>query len=107
MLHHQNEWVHTLGLSVRKGRALVGFSSLYEFEDFIQEMESSTLIQAEDFKSIRKSKIAYKISREITHSTSLSTRLSRSFIPSASRYCLDKKYDLFLPSFIRPFSAFL
>ncbi len=97
----------TLGFSVRKIKTLVGYSSLYEFEDFISEVSDVDLIEVQDFKNIDKSRKVFKVLRKLDSSGRLSQLLAPSFIPERSRFYLDKKYDLLIYTFNSVFELFL
>ncbi len=95
-----------LGLSVRQIRSLVGFSSLYEFEDIVQTNSHASLIQTRDNQAIEAGRKVYKAFKAIDKSCHLSNFLSRYCIPTKSRFHLQHDYDLFFPSFNSPFELF-
>ncbi|MFH7241980.1 MAG: glycosyltransferase [Spirulina sp.] len=97
----------TLGFSVRKVNTLVGYSSLYEFEDFIGTVSNFDLLEVQDFKSIDRSRKVFKTLRKFDKSGRLSQLLAPSFIPERSRFYLDKKYDFLIYTFNSVFELFL
>ena len=97
---------YVLGLSVRQIRNLVGFTSLYEFEDIIQNNNHASLIQIKDHQAIEASRKIYKAFKAIDKSGNLSNFLARHYIPNQSRFHLQNDYDLFFPSFNSPFELF-
>lgn len=97
-----------LGLSARKISSLVGYSSLYEFEDFIRYVSAKKLdeIKPEVQKSIETSRRAFKFSKSFIRSKKLRDLLCRNLIPKSSRVHLDNDTFLFLPTFNHPFELF-
>ncbi len=97
----------TLGLSLRQVRSLVGYSSLYEFEDFIQSHSSSSkLFQIADYSAFEKGRRAYKALQYVDKTGSTGNFVARQIIPKSSRFELKEEYELFLPTFNSPFELF-
>lgn len=107
MLAPEDKSAKTLGFSVRKLKTLVGYSSLYEFEDFIGDVSDVDLIEVQDFKNIEVSRKVFKLLRKVDRSGNLGNLFSPAFIPQKSRFYIDKQYDLSLYTFNSVFELFL
>lgn len=107
MFSPTDERAKTLGFSARKINTLVGYSPLYEFEDFIGEVSDFDLIEVQDFKNIDLSRKVFKAFWRIDGSGRLSNLFSPPFIPKRSRFYLDKKYEFLFYTFNSVFELFL
>lgn len=99
-----------LGLSVREFKQLVGYSSLYEFEDLIQALSKAKLFKVKDFRSLETSRKIYKTARKVARKFDRSGRavnfLYRQFLPIKSRLFCQEDYSLFVPTFNNLFELF-
>jgi hypothetical protein len=102
----QDDLAPSLGLSVRNVRTLVGYASLYEFEDFLQEIGAASLIKIENYKVIERSRKVFKAFKKLDGSGNIGSFVSRFFIPRKSQFHLDRDYNIFLPTFNSPFELF-
>jgi hypothetical protein len=107
MLFYNDELSSTLGLSVREIKTLVGYSSLYEFEDIIQSVGGANLlkVKANDYQALENSRKAYKAVRKVTKSRRFGDFISQHFI-SDCRFQLQKNHTLFIPTFNNLFELF-
>lgn len=106
-----------IGLSVRQLHSLVGYTSLYEFEDLMQELSSTNYLELVDHQGLELSRKIYKacrlISRQIENSgqrdgwvRKLGTQIAHYLIPQKNRFHIDDKHSLFLPNFNNIFEVF-
>jgi len=100
--------MHTVGLSLRKVSSLVGYSSLYEYEDFIQDVSVSSLVEIDpqDYQAIENSRRVYKALRQLDRSRITGNFLSRKFIPKDPKFQIIGDSTLFLPTFNNPYELF-
>lgn len=97
----------TLGLSVREIQTLVGYASLYEFEDTIQSISTTNLLKLKlkDYEALETSRKVYKAAKKVSKSRQLSNLLSRPF-NSNGRVYLQEDYTLFVPTFNNLFELY-
>jgi hypothetical protein len=101
-----DELPQSLGLSVRNIRTLVGYASLYEFEDFLQGFGAANLIEIENYEAIERSRKVFKAFKKLDNSGNIGGFFSHFFIPGKSQFHLDRDYNIFLPTFNSPFELF-
>jgi hypothetical protein len=106
-LGQQIDWVsrgdsNVLLLSLRKVEDVVGFCTLYEFEDVIASVTDADMAAPESLEGVELSRRAYKLVRYLTGSR----RLADSTVPRLTARRLEKDYDLFLPVFSHPHQLF-
>lgn len=117
MLSQTDDTAFQIGLSVRKLQSLVGYTSLYEFEDLIQEISPVRYFELVDRKSLEMSRKVYKACRRVSakvyrvcqrasQAGKLSSGLAHRFLPENSRFQIDRDYTLFFPTFNNAFELF-
>jgi hypothetical protein len=87
-----------LTLSMRRLADLVGYSSLYEFEDVLQAVTGAERVDATGRQALEFSRRSYKYTRLLTGSRSVAARLA----PRPTVVSLQRKYDLFFACFNHP-----
>ncbi len=100
--------MQTLGLSLRQISSLVGHTSLYEYEDFIQSSGASHLVEItpSEHQAIENARKIFKASRLLDRSGELGDFLSRKFLPKGEKLSCDEENILFLPTFNNPYEFF-
>ncbi|MBD2166404.1 glycosyltransferase [Calothrix membranacea FACHB-236] len=96
-----NEKSRVLIVSMREIANLVGFCSLYEFEDVIYDADAADMLKplSNDDGIIRK---IYKLAKYLTNSKKLANFL----VPGTNPYLIEQEYELFFPVFNSPFELF-
>ncbi len=98
---------HMLGLSLRQVASLVGYSSLYEFEDFIQaHSPTAHLLEISDYSDFETARRVYKALQRLDKTGSLGDFVSNRVLPKSSQFQINGDYLLFLPTFNNPFELF-
>jgi hypothetical protein len=95
-----------LGLSLRNVRDLVGYVSLYEFEDFICETNQADIVRVQYYNELEQARRVYKILKRVDKSGVTGSFLASQLMPKDSMVVLDRDYELFFPTFNSPFELF-
>jgi len=90
-------------LSQRRISDLVAFCLAYEFEDTLEAVTDAERIDATDLASLEFSRRAYKLTRLVSGSSSLATRLAPS---PRGKATLTGDFDLFFPIFSNAFELY-
>lgn len=117
MSHAANASAFQIGLSVRKLQSLVGYTSLYEFEDLIQDLSPVHYFELVDRQSLELSRKVYKACRRLSRKVysacrrasragRLSSGLAHRFLSENNCFTLDHDYTLFFPTFNNAFELF-
>ncbi|MDZ7961554.1 MAG: glycosyltransferase [Aulosira sp. DedQUE10] len=88
-------------VSMREIANLVGYCSLYEFEDVISDADAVDILKplSGDEDVVRK---IYKLAKYLTNSKALAEFL----VPGTNPYFLEQEYELFFPIFNSPYELF-
>jgi len=86
---------NVLLLSMRRIADLVAYSMLYEFEDIIAEATDADRADVESPAALEFSRRTYRVARMISRSCSLASLVA----PTPSIVRLERKYELFFPTF--------